>query len=382
MGSHSLLPPSGAPIWGSPNGCTGWVLMSQMYPETEETPEAAEGTASHEVGAKLIQAATVAAGFIDLPIGQPASNGVVITEEMFEAAEVYAEDVADVMRSTGNFVPQVEQRVNCPTIHELSWGTPDCWIYDKATGNLYIWDYKFGYGVVEAFENWQLINYLAGIIEQLELTGIQTQYITVHMRIVQPRAFHHDGVVREWIVNASDLRGYFNTLEAAAAETLGSNPVTRSGSHCKHCPGRHACSAALQAGVQLYEVAAQPMALELPVEALSVQLSIVKRAIKQLECIESGMSEQAKVTIKTGNNVPGWLLEQGQGRQKWSVPIDEVVAMGAIEGVVLSKDAVITPKQAIKLGIDAGVISQYSITPNTGLKLVPDNGNKARRLFS
>ena len=42
----------------------------------------------------------------------------------------------------------------------------------------------------------------------------------------------------------------------------------------------------------------------------------------------------------------------------------------------------ITPKQALKLGIDEAVITEYSSTPRTGLTLVPDNGNKAKQLFT
>jgi len=355
--------------------------MAQMYPETEETPEAAEGTASHEVGAKLVKAASIAAGFIDLPVGQAASNGVLITDEMYEAAEVYANDVHEVMDKLRNYTPSIEQRVEAPNIHELSWGTDDCHIWDAKTGHLYIWDYKYGHGVVEVFENWQLINYTAGIINKLELDGILTRYMKVHMRVVQPRAFHRDGMIREWIVTASDLRGYFNQLEGKAHEALGANPVTRSGKHCKDCTGRHACEAALRGGVQLYEVAAQPMPMELPHNALGVQLGIVDRAIKQLEYVKSGMSEQVRTLVASGVNIPGWGMEPTRGKQTWSKPISEVLAMGKLAKHDLrKKDAVITPKQAIALGVDASVIKAYSST-STGLKLAPDNENKVKRLY-
>jgi hypothetical protein len=357
--------------------------MAQMYPETDETPEAAEGTASHEVAASLISAAAVAAGFNDLPVGMPASNGVIITEEMFEAAELYAEDVGVVMRKLANFVPNVEARIEAKQIHDLSFGTVDCWIYDQKTGHLYIWDYKFGYEIVEAFENWQAINYAAGIIEELELNGIADQFTQVHIRIAQPRAFHRDGPIREWVVNASDLRGYINVLFNKAHEALGSNPVTRSGSHCRHCSARHACPDALKAGLRLYEVAGQPLPVELPSEALGVQLSIVKRAIKQLEYIESGLDEQMKGMIRSGASVPGWKVEQGFGRERWSKPIAEVIALGDLMNIDVRKTPeAVTPKQARKLGIDDAVIMAYSETPRTGLKLVPDNGSKAKQVFN
>lgn len=355
--------------------------MSQMYPEIEETPEAAAGTASHWLGAIFITNTTK--GIFDvspLSMKMTAPNNVVLDDEMIEAAEMYADDVNEVMRKTGNFNPQVEQRIAMPMIHELSWGTPDCWFFDRATGHLYIWDYKFGYGIVEVFENWQLINYVAGILAMLDVAD---EYITIHFRIVQPRAFHRDGPIREWVVNAAGLRGYFNQLEARAHEALSANAVTRSGPHCKHCTARHACTAALQGGVQLYEVAAQPMPVTLPADALGVQLAIVQRAIKQLEYIESGMHAQVEATIKNGTLVPGYILESSTGHLKWTKPDAEVLALGdALNFNLRKKEAVITPTQALKLGVDDSVISAYSERPNTGVKLVPDNGNKAKRMFN
>lgn len=386
MIEHSIIAPSSADVWGSPNGCTGSVLMQQMYPETEENPEAMEGTASHEVGAKLIFAASVAAGFIDLPVGQTASNGVIIDDEMYEGAELFSDNVAEVMRSTAIFGGShfnIEQRVNCPTIHELSFGTPDMWIYDQKMGIIYIWDYKYGYVVYEVFENWQLLNYIAGILTLLELNGIQTQHIKIHFRIVQPRAHHRDGPIREWVVKASDLRGYFNGLENKAHEALGANSVTRSGPHCRYCSARHACPVALKSGLRMYEIAGQPIPVELSPGALGTQLTIVRRAIKQLEYIESGMTEQVKGLVRSGASIPGWKLEMGLGREWWDKPIPEVIALGDAMGIDVRKpDNVCTPKQARKKGIDDTLVSQYSGTPQTGLKLVSDNGSKTKRIFT
>ena len=39
-------------------------------------------------------------------------------------------------------------------------------------------------------------------------------------------------------------------------------------------------------------------------------------------------------------------------------------------------------EKAIKLGVDETVINAYSETPKTGIKLVPDNGNKAKQVFT
>lgn len=386
--SHSILPPSSAGIWGKPDGCTGWVLMAQTYPETEETVEAREGTASHEIGAEIITDAKtnrVQRHTAKDWVGITASNGVLLTEEMFDAAKEYADDVITVMRRTGVFGGpdlRIEQPVQIPRVHEINWGTPDCSIYHKLGNALYVWDYKFGFEVVEAFENWQAIDYVAGLLDELEINGHLDQHTKVHIRIAQPRAHHRDGTIREWVVMASDLRGHINTLSANAHKALGPDAEFHTGNHCKHCPGRHACEPALKAGLGMYELTAKPVPVELSAEALGVQLAIVKRARKQLEYLESGFEEQVKGIIRSGALVSGWAVEQGFGRETWGKPIAEVIALGDMLDFDLRKPVdAITPNQAKKLGVDEAVITAYSTKPRTGLKIVSDNGNKAKQVF-
>jgi hypothetical protein len=385
---HSILPPSSAHIWGKPDGCTGWVQMSQTYPDDEESQASREGTAAHEIGAQLITDAKtnrVQNHSASDWVGITASNGVLFTEEMFDSAKEYADDVITVMRKTGIFGGEhlrIEQRVEIPKVHEINWGTPDCSVYHAAGNALYLWDYKHGFEVVEAFENWQGIDYLAGLLDLHGIDGRTDQRTKVYLRIAQPRAFHREGTIREWVITASDLRAYFNTLNANAHEALSPNAKFRTGSHCKHCTGRQACPAALKAGLGMYEAVSKPVPVELSPDALGLQLSIVKRARKQLEYLESGFETQASALIKKGTMVPGWSVEQKIGRQKWDKPVEEVIALGDMLNLDLRKapDA-ITPIQAKKLGIDDAVIMAYSTHPRTGLEIVPDNGNKAKQVF-
>lgn len=386
--SHSIIAPSAAHIWGKPDGCTGYVLMAQAYPETEESEESKEGTASHEVGAKMAGAhARAMTGYPrkEETVGSVASNGVVITEAMYDGAELFAEDVGRVMRDTAVFGGDklgIERRVAAPRVHELSFGTPDAFILDERNRKLYVWDYKFGFEIVEAFENWQAINYVAGIFDELGLDGLADQWFEVIIRIVQPRAPHRDGPVREWRVKASDLRAHINTLNQNAEEALSDRATCRSGSHCKHCPARHACDAALTGGVRLYEAASAPVPVELSPAALAVQFGIIQRARKQLEYLESGYEEQIKGLMRSGASVPGYRVEETVGRERWAKPVEEVVALGDMLGHDLRKREAITPNQARKLGIDDAVIMAYSEKPRTGTKVVADNGNKAKQVFS
>ena len=360
--------------------------MAQQYPETEPSAESMEGDASHEIGAIIIEAAQIGVTRnMDFFIGKTATNGVLFTEEMYDAARIYADDVITIMRKYAIFGGEqigVESKLTAPYIHELSHGTIDSFIFPRRDRHLYLWDYKYGYGIHEAFENWQLINYLAGLVERFKIDGIEDQNITVHMRIAQPRAFHRDGSIREWTVNLAEMRGYINVLRSNAHKALSNDSVTRTGEHCRHCQARHVCAAALTGGMQLYEVATAPTPLDMSLTAIGIQHAIITRAKKQLDYLESGYMEQVKTLMRTGSNVPGWMVEQGYGRERWAKPPAEIIQLGKLMGYDFSKpDAAITPNQARKICNDDALIKTYSETPRAGLKIVPDNCSKAKQVF-
>ena len=361
--------------------------MNQIYPETEPTIEALEGDASHQIGAELINAFRTGReltwshfdnGFAD--------NGVLFDEHMFDSAREYGRDVESIMQETsvyGSDYLSVEQQIILAVVHPEQFGTPDCWIYNAVTGELYIWDYKYGFDVVEEFENWQMINYVKGIIALLKLDAEAINKLTVHIRVVQPRAFHRRGIIREWSIAAVDLRPYFNSLHANAHEALSDRATMRTGNHCKHCPGRHDCPAALEAGTSLYEAATLSMPQTMTNQALGTQLTIVERAIKSLEYLQTGYKAQVSTLVKQGKPVPGWSSEPTFGRLNWKKELySEVVAMLSMYGIDVKTQPFPTPKQAIKLGVDESVTKEYSEIPRNGLAIVADDGTKARRVFS
>lgn len=382
MSTHSIIPPSSASIWRT---CTGWPAMVAQFPE-EESEDTLNGEASHWLGETLIQmgaAMHVTPSVRDGLVGAAAPNGVIISDEMFEAAWEYANDVVREIRQYPGATWAVEQQLKAPRIHAKSFGTTDAFLYAPDDNRLIVWDYKYGYKEVEAFENWQGINYVAGLFDMLGIDGMVDQRLRVDIRIVQPRAFHRDGPIRSWKVLGSDLRGHINQLSNAAHEALSENAKTRSGEHCTYCNARHACPAALNAGLGMYEAVNKPIPAELTPEQLGTQLAIVKRARKQLEYLESGYEEQLKSLIRGGSNVPGWSVEQGVGKRQWSKPVDEILKLGELMGIDLREPVkAISPAQAEKKGIDGAVVAAYVERRQTGLKVVPNNNNKAREVFS
>lgn len=386
MGIHSIIAPSSAHIWGKEGGCTGYVLMAQLYPETEETPEAADGSASHWVGACTLGSYAQGVEFALCSdfIGEICTeNGVVITEEMADGAKVYVDDVLKICQERGLLgALQIEQRLEMPAIHELAFGTSDLWIYDPKAHELFAWDYKFGFETVEAYENWQTLMYLDGIVDKLGFKGIQDQDLKITLRIAQPRAFHRDGPVREWQTTGGALRGYTNILHANAHTALGPDAVCNTGSHCKNCSARTNCEAAITAGARLFEAASAPVPVIMTTAALATQATLVTRAYKHLKALKIGYESQIEGKVRAGEIVPGWTTEPTYGREKWDKPIEEVIAMGEMMGKDLRKLEAITPKAAVKLGVDEAVIKAYSTQPRTGVKVTQDNGTKAKQVFT
>lgn len=382
--THSILPPSSADIWSK---CSGWVVMSQSFPETEETEHQRVGTAAHEVGSKFIESYARGAAY-NPKIGDVTSNGVIVDDEMLECCEIYADDVRAVMVKTGAFSAPylgIEQRLEMPRINEHSFGTSDCFIFDAKERTIYVWDYKHGHDPVEIFENEQLINYVAGIVEYLKkhtpLMEDRNLDIKVVMRIVQPRSFHRDGPIREWVTSVGDLQPHFSSLSLAAAENMSGNGLSKSGAHCKYCQARHGCPAALNSGAQLYEVASQALPLDMSKQALAVQLSIVVTARKRLTAIEDALMQQVETLIRKGENVPGWMTQPKQSRETWAFPIEEIHALGDLMQIDLRKQSAVTPKQAVKLGIDKDVIKAYIAKTTSGIEIVPEDEKKLRLIF-
>jgi hypothetical protein len=373
MSAHALLAPSSM---NTVMRCSGSIQLARLYPEDDESQDAREGTASHWAGQELLIGQMV-------DVGQVAPNGVVLDIDMIEGAEMYQRAVRELVPAPqGN----VEQRVECSSVHPYMWGTPDFWHYDAVQRVLYVMDYKYGRRFVEVFENWQLIAYAAGIIWTLALDDLN---LTVHFGIVQPRSYHRDGPVRTWRVRGSDLRPYVNMLAGGAEAavrvdgTFNENAVCTVNPGCRDCRGRRACPALHRATMACVDLSEAPVPFDLPPTAVGVELRMIQHAQMLLKARAEGLEEQARSAMMGGVDVPHFLLQRAQGREKWQRPVSEVLALGSMLGINLAKPPeAITPTQARKLGLPATLTTTYAGRSAGEMELVPDDGAKARKVFT
>ena len=372
-GAHSPLAPSSAE---RAVPCPGSVRLEAMFPETESNPDALDGEAAHWGLAEML-------GGRDVAVGERAPNGVFLTQEMIDGALLMVEDIEAELAPFG-MVPQsgaIEVAVSIPNVHAMCWGTPDYrhWLPTVPRPTLLLYDFKFGHRQVEVFENPQMVDYASGCISATSLNDLQ---IDVIVKIVQPRAFHRDGSVREWRFPASDIRGLVNIRKASADEALGPDPRTKSGAHCRDCKARYACPTNQSAGFAAMDYSGKAVPLDLTAEAMGLELVMVDESIKRLEARKTGLEAQVVASLKAGKSVPHWSMQTGKGRERWAKPDATIIAIGKALNVDVSKPPeAITPKQAVARGFPLVQMPELAESPRTAAALTRDDGTKARRIF-
>jgi hypothetical protein len=373
MIQHSKLAPSSA---ARRVACPGSRALEANYPEDKESPYAREGEAAHWVASEVLKRR----GSIS-QLHNVAPNGEYITHEMVEGANLYCETIMNSLKKNEKELVsgsklEIERAIDISTIHPECWGTPDCWF--TTNKDLYIYDYKFGHGFVDVFENWQLIEYAAGIFEELKINGIRDNTFRVHFCIVQPRSYSRYGTVRWWDVVASDLRAYFNILRHAEEESFKNAAQCKPSPECTYCRGRHACEALQRSTLRTVDVTASNMPMELNSHELGRELLYLRHAAELLDARITGLSEQAIAMIRRGERVLNFNLEQSPGREVWNVPATDIITMGNLMGIDLAKKIeAITPKQAIKAGLPEQLIKDKTMQTKGSFKLVEHDTRKA-----
>lgn len=376
---HAPLPPSGAHRWG-PDGCAASPGMEALYPEDTESPESREGTAAHYYATETAAGHTVT-------IGDLAPNGHPIDQEMIDCAFDILRDVADTVKFNPDAdALRIENRVSAAaTVHPDNWGTPDFYLLVRPRRKLHIWDYKYGHRYVDAFGNWQCLDYGAAILESEGIPIEDWPNWSITITIAQPRNYHPDGPLREWHLNGAQLVERITRLRGAALAARGPNPALKTGEHCRDCNARHACPALERVAMGLVDMSMTGQPVNLPPAAAGLELAIIRAAMKRLGARATGLEEELLAHARRGTPTPHWRAEYSYGREKFrdDTPIGELITLGDIYGVdVLKPPATLTPAQLKKAGIDAEVLKAYTHTPRGAMALVPFTDDGIAKRFS
>jgi hypothetical protein len=332
--------------------CPGQVRLSaECGGEDRGTFYSREGTAAHRVAEKCL----VNGMDPEFYVGQKI-EGVKVSREMASAVRVYVDKVRMVAGATNYTITEkdVEVRVSlekCDPPEDM-FGTVDYRQYDELRGrHLWVIDYKHGQGVtVEAAENEQLMYYALGAVLEL---NVKPRKITVV--IVQPRASHPDGIIRDWTFDWERLVEFKNDLMVAAYATRDEDAPLAVGDWCRFCPALAQCPAqhdhAVEVAQQEFAVMRtdEPGSLPAPHALTEEELLLVLEKGDYVSRWLKAVRDYAFEKLEQGEELPGWKLVPKRANRKWNDE-EEVRALllqyPGVEEVDITKTALISPRQA------------------------------------
>lgn len=302
---------------------------------------------------------------MDELIDKKAPDGLYVTPEMVEHASEYLKDLKGYIEYDTSFSGEG---------YHIK-GRADNVCYEN--GILEVKDFKYGWSIVEPFENWTLIAHAIGIAKKIPDFFIHTKLI--RFSIYQPRPFHPLGKVRTWEITAFELSEYINKLE----ETM-RNPsdFASTGLQCKHCSSVVACNSAVKAAMNAIDVSEKAFSFDISNEDLSILLNNLQRAEKVLKTTIKAYEDLTMHRLREGAVVNGYGLERSMSNRSWN----ETITPETIELLTgrddLTVTELITPTQAIKKGLSEEIVYSLSNRKETDLKLCRvDPDEKVKKLF-
>ncbi|HRQ13038.1 MAG TPA: DUF2800 domain-containing protein [Promineifilum sp.] len=329
--------------------------------ENHDTTVRDEGTAAHY----MIQAAREK-HFTPLElVDRKAPNGVYMSAEMGEHVESYLAHLHPhgVVEQDTTLVTE-KWRVN---------GRADYIYFDPTTHILHVYDFKYGWSIVEPIENYTLIYHAWAFAQVMGL-----QPVAYNFAICQPRPGHWEGPFREWQIDAVAFAGFARNIWFALTEP---NSELHTGNHCRRCPALADCGAARSATMNAIDYSEHAYKDNLAAEATSFELDQIARAEAMLKARKQALEEHAMMLLALGEIVPNYSLEIGQGNRKWKDGID-AATVKIMTGIDVTKPGMVTPAEAERRGVNKMVTNSLTERPSTGKKLVRVDANrKAKHIF-
>lgn len=303
--------------------CPGSVRLCATVPPRPSSKWAAEGTKAHE----LLEAAlengerNAEKAWTDhSPFFAEDVDG-----EMCDAVQECLDYVFDLIDEHGEHVLFTETEVDPPVTSAPgeAGGHCDCGLWFPAIGWLFVIDYKHGAGIaVDVKGNTQVLSYGSGFVfgGHVPLDKI-TRIVSV---IVQPRAFHAEGPIREASVSLAELQDYLLELDMKIDECLQPNaPLVPGEEQCRWCDASSTCPALESKALAVVGNTFQsvkditedrlPDPADLPVDRLAYIMQVAPVLTKWLDNVAAEAANYARM----GAPVPGYKLVEAQAKRQW-----------------------------------------------------------------
>lgn len=343
--------------------CAGYMHLQADEPEAGDP--AKEGTACGEYLQGLLEQRPV-------QVGQQASNGWFFDEDMKFYSTAIAEDI--FQRAATQVI--CEKRIDWQTRSGI-WirGQYDAAYVDKQ-GRLCIDDLKYGWGIVEVKENWQLIGYAIG-----EVIRRGQAFTEIVFRIAQPRPHHEDGNIREWVISYSQLLEYKERIEVRMLELANGRSDFQTSDKCKYCKGvAEACPAFSRLFYRAIEVSMEFAQDSLNNDEIARQLDQIKRAAEVIKIKQDSLEQLGADRIKKGQIIPGYVHVNKYSQREWKTGVS-VDSLRMMTGREVVETTLMSPAKLEKLGVSKKLVEQLTASRLTGVRLEKKNssdvGNKA-----
>lgn len=222
---HALFSPSSGHKWMR---CAGALAMEDGLPNTTND-SAEQGTAAHELASWAL---TDTAHFCAAYVGRVTSNDWEVTEAMAEATQVYVDAIrarVDEYYTAGaaNVFLYIENKVDLSDVLGIpdQFGTSDSIFLVEWTDGTWligVEDFKFGYRMVNAQENEQLMLYALAALDQYGIVG---NFTRARMVIHQPNREH----ISEWECSVEELLEFGKRAKTAATAAQELISIKRTG---------------------------------------------------------------------------------------------------------------------------------------------------------
>lgn len=335
--------------------CAGYVFLD--LPRTDSF-HGDEGMAAAEYLERLLS---------NKPLGEVSSKGYYFDDDI----KFYMLKVAEDIKTQAVSEVICEQKINWQTRSGM-WikGRYDVSYIDEK-GRLCIDDLKYGWGIVEIEENWQLIGYAIG-----EVIRRGQAFKEISLKIRQPRPHHEDGETREWVITYEQLLEYKERIERRMDEISKGKIDFQTSKHCKYCLGSgEACPAFNRLFYRALEISTEFHQDSIDNDELAQQLKQIERAEETIKIKKDSLTELAILRIRSNKIIPGYVQSERYGNRDWKKGIGPE-AIKIMTGLDVIEKNFMTPAKAEKVGISRDLINQLSEKKFLGLKLEKKNTTK------
>lgn len=388
MTAHAKLSPSTASRWLR---CPGSVRLCASLPRPPSTRFADHGTAAHALGEKCLiekcDAARYAGWFIQPqerggvlwtnPLTSIDLKGFEVDEEMVGSVQMYLDAVRE---PGGKIIP--EQRLSLEHVYKGMFGTADAQVLCESAKTLWIWDLKYGQGLlVHPEENEQAMIYSLGSLGPNPLSWVEN----VNIGIVQPR--HRDGGVMVWETSKKYLLEWKNDvlIPGAKATEAPDAPLVPGEKQCRWCAAKAVCPALLGQSLEVAQVAFKDivpqevptLTFPNPRDMTPEERAKVATLLTALDDYKASFFNYLQELAERGDNTPGWKLVRGKANRKWKSEAMVVNALEPILGDLLWEKKLLSPAKLEKIkGIDKKALAALWETPEGKLTLVPESDKR------